>query len=116
MAGVIRFYYDENNEDVYEASIIASYKVIKNDDIHLTVSIKTSDKTYLFNLSPDDRWQNNQSLIIDFLNRNFDKVLNGTCGCKIDTFKDRHYVYFNFYEDFDDDTVDHGQFTGEYVE
>lgn len=116
MAGIIRFYYDENNEDVYEASILNSFKVIKNDNQHLTISIKTMDKTYDFNISSDDRWKNDLQLIVSFFNQNLEKVLNGSTGCKIDTFKDRCYVYFNFYEDFDGDAVEHGQFTGEYTE
>lgn len=116
MAGIIRFYYDENNEDVYEASILNSFKVIKNDNQHLTISIKTMDKTYDFNISSDDRWKNDLQLIVSFFNQNLEKVLNGSTGCKIGTFKDRCYVYFNFYEDFDGDAVEHGQFTGEYTE
>lgn len=109
MAGIIRFYYDENNEDVYEASILNSFKVIKNDNQHLTISIKTMDKTYDFNISSDDRWKNDLQLIVSFFNQNLEKVLNGSTGCKIDTFKDRCYVYFNFYEDFDGDAVEHGK-------
>ncbi len=116
MAGIIRFYYDEKNEDVFEASILTSFKIEKIDDKHLTLSISTTDKTYKFDISSDDRWKNDLSLIVEFFNRNFEKVLNGSNCCKIDTFEARCYVYFNFYEDFEGDCADHGQFTGVYVE
>ena len=116
MAGIVRFYYDEKNEDVFEASILTSFKIEKIDDKHLTISLSTTEKNYKFDISSDDRWQNNLGLIIRFLNSNFEKVLNGSTGCKIDTFKDRCYVYFYFYEDFEGDWDEDGQFTGVYVE
>lgn len=116
MAGIVRFYYDEKNEDVYEASTLTSFKIMKIDNKHLTISISTTDKTYKFDISSDDRWQNDLSLIIKFFNRNFEKVLNGSNGCKINTFEARCYVYFYFYEDFEGDWAEDGQFTGVYVE
>lgn len=115
MAGIVRFYYDEKNEDVFEASTLTSFKITKIDDSHLSILISTTGKNYKFDISSDVRWQNNLSLIIEFLNRNFEKVLNDSNGCKIDTFEARYYVNFYFYEDFEGDWVDNGQFTGVYV-
>ena len=115
MVGIIRFYYDEKNEDAYEASTLTSFKIVKIDDSNLTISILTTGNAYKFNISSDDRWQNNLELIVEFFNQNFEKVLLGEYCCKIDTFKQRQYIYFDFYEDFEDDYVDHGQFTGLYI-
>lgn len=115
MAGIVRFYYDEKNEDVYEASTLTSFKIDEIEDKHFTISISTTDKTYKFAISSDDRWQNDLGLIIEFFNLNFEKVLNGSNVCKIYTDEARYYVNFYFYEDFNSDWVDNGQFTGVYV-
>lgn len=116
MAGVIKFYYNEKNEEVFEASTLVSFKIEEIDNDHLILSLNTTDKQYRFNLASDTRWQNNLDLMIEFFNTNFEKVLKGSTSCKFDTHKARYYVYFYFYEDFNDDFVDSGQFTGEYIE
>lgn len=114
MAKKIRFYQDENDEKAYVESTIISFNIVPNGGDNLTVSIETTEGTYDFHLSCDDRCPD-QGQMKDFLKRNLSKVLNGVNDCEISTDKDRDYVHFRFYDKLDGNFVKRGQFTGEYV-
>ena len=116
MNGIIRFYYNEKNEEIFESSSLKSYKIEEVDEKFLKLILNTSERNYEFKLVPDDCWHHDLKSMNDSLSESFGKVLKGINCCKFYTHKERYYVNFNFYEDYDKEIVKPLQFSGEYIE